>query len=70
MTFNCQDLLFKSYRKIFLTFLKLSSLDISVNVPKSNFMIAVNQKWLEDLQRAEFFAKGRAFCKEQDFTVL
>ena len=71
MVFNSHNLWFKSYRKTFVTFLKFSSLDIFFNVLKTNFIIGVNQKWLEDLERyLHFFATGRAFSKRQDFRGL
>ena len=71
MVFNSHDLWFKSYRKTFVTFLKFSSQDIFFNVLKTNFIIGVNQKWLEDLERyLHFFATGRAFSKRQDFRGL
>ena len=51
------------------TFLKFSSVDIFFNVLKFNFIIGVNLKWLEDLERyLHFSAKGWAFSKRQDFT--
>ena len=69
MTFNSREL--SSRAKIFVAFLKFSFQDIFFNVPKINFIIGVNQKWLEDLERfLHFIAKGRASSKDrtlQDF---
>ena len=42
MTFNSNDLSFKSHKKTFVNFLKFSSLDIFFNVLKTNFIIGVN----------------------------
>ena len=41
--------------KTFVTFLKLSSLDIFFNVLETNFITGVNQNWLEDLERYFIF---------------
>ena len=66
MTFNSRDLSFKSRRKIFVTFLKFLSRDIFFNVLKTNFIIGVNQKWLQDLERyLHFSEKGRALSKDR-----
>ena len=66
MTFSSRDLSFKSRRKIFVTFLKFSFRNIFFNVLKTNFLIGVNQKWLEDLKRfLHFIAKDRAFSKDR-----
>ena len=71
MTFNSRDFSLKSRRKIFMTFLQFSSWDFFFNVLKTNFIIGVKQKWLEDLKSyLHFFEKGRAFSKDrtlQDF---
>ena len=54
-----------------MTFLQFSSWDIFFNVLKTNFIIGLKQKWLEDLESyLHFFEKGRAFSKDrtlQDF---